>query len=256
MNFCVLFLLLISACSTIIGHGSPKQGKKTFSYTDASGTYVYTRETRLLKNKLIARTQISSAVGSAQKILEKSVMVTELGSVKSSNGRVLVSRPFASEFNVWLEGKRYDSKMRLDPRTKSLLVDLVSPEEKWKGRESYPVPKGTLFCFFSQIPECLYHNLLLSRSVDRPEETFSFYVVWDSFPYIQEQFSGVGMKLFAPAVLKYEGEQKSILRFTVDVSGQSVLYHLTKSFDLVRMLWVAQGISILPPGEEQTSSDE
>ena len=252
--FYVLFLL--SSCANVFKSGAaPKQGLRTFKYVDASGQYVYTRETKLLKNRLITRAQVSAQAGE-QKLLEKSVMVTELGSVKGPGGRLLVTRPFASDFTVWLDGKRYDSKFRLDTPTKSMVLDLASPEDKWKGKSSVKVPKGTLFCFFSQIPDCLYHNLLLTKAMERKGEDTPFYVVWDSYPYIQEQFSGVGMKLFAPAVLKYDGEHKSTLRYIVEVNGQSVLYHFSKSFDLVRMLWIAQGVSIVPPDEEMSDTEE
>ena len=256
MRISVLILFLLSACAHVLDTGvAPKEGLRTFKYVDASGTYVFTRENKLLKNRLITRTQISSQAGS-QKLLEKSVMVTELGSVKGKDGRLLVSRPFASDFTVWLEGKRYDSKFRLEPATKSMSVDLMSPEEKWKGKSSVLVPKGTLFCFFSQIPDCLYHNMLLTKTMERKGEDTSFYVVWDGYPFVQEQFSGAGTKLFAPAVLKYDGEHKSTLRYIVEVNGQSVLYHFSKSFDLVRMLWIAQGVSIIPPDEEMSDVEE
>jgi len=49
---------------------------------------------------------------------------------------------------------------------------------------------------------------------------------------------------------------KRILRFVVEVDGQSILYHFSKSFDLVRMFWIAQGISVIPPGEDSTDIEE
>lgn len=252
----LLSFLLLSSCATTLKFGAaPKEGLRTFKYVDASGTYAYTRETKLIKNRLITRAQISAQAG-GQKLLEKSVMVTQLGSVKGKSGRLLVSRPFASDFTVWLEAKRYDSKFRLETATKSMAVELTSPEEKWNGKSSVKVPKATLFCFFSQIPDCLYHNQLLTKAMERKGEDTPFYVVWDSYPYVQEQFSGVGTNLFAPAVVKYDGELKSIRRYVVEVNGQSVLYHFSKSFDLVRMLWIAQGVSIVPPDEDMSDVEE
>lgn len=251
-----LFLFVLTACSAILPSGSPKEIKQHYSFVDGSGRFVLTREHKLLKNKLISRSQISTNQGSALKPLEKSVTVSQLGSVSENNKRVMVMRPMASEFTVWLEGKRYDSKLRLDTRTKSMLVELTSPETKWQGKSSVPVPRGKQFCFYSQIPDCLYHNLLLTKAIDRKGEGMPFFVVWEGYPYIQEQFSGVGSKLFAPAVVKYEGEQKGLRRFLVEVDGQSILYHFSKSFDLVRMFWIAQGISVVPPSEEVSEDEE
>lgn len=250
-------LFLLSSCSSILPGGSPKEGRKVFAYVDVSGRYAFTREHKLInKTKLITRTQIAMNQGSTQRPLEKSIMVSQLGTVNDRGRRVMVMRPFAAEFTVWLDGKKYESKMRLDPKTKSMLLDLNSPEEKWKGKSSVQVPQGKQFCFFSQIPDCLYHNTMLSRAKENKGEPYSFYVVWDSYPFIQEQLTGVGAKLFAPAVVKYEGEVKSQLRYSVEVNGQSVLYHFSKSFDLIRMFWIGQGISIVPPGEDISSDEE
>lgn len=253
MKAALLSLFILTACSGLT-KGSPKEQKTTYAYVDGSGRFGYTREHKLLKTKLISRTQISD--GAATKPLEKSIMVSQLGTIKEKKGRVLVMRPFASEFTVWLDGKRYESKMRLDAKNKAMTVELNSPEEKWKGRSSVPFPKGKQFCFFGQIPDCLYHNQFLTKAIENRGERFSFFVVWDSYPYLQEQFSGVGSKLFAPAVVKYEGEQKSQHRFLVEVGGQAIAYHFSKSFDLVRMFWIAQGISIIPPSEEMSDIDE
>jgi len=251
-----IFLLFLTSCSSLIAKGSPKEIKLSYSYIDGSGKLVLNREHKLLKNKLISRTQIAANQGSSLKPLEKSIMVSQIGTIQENNKRVMVMRPLASEFTVWLEGKRYDSKMHLDSRTKSMIVELNSPEEKWKGKSSIPVPKGKQFCFFSQIPDCLYHNLFLTKALERKGESFPFHVVWDGYPYIQDQFSGVGSKLFSTATVKFDGDQNKSLNYLVEVDGQSILYHFSKSFDLVRMFWIAQGISVIPPNEETPDIEE
>ena len=249
-------LFFIFSCSGIVSKGVPKESKQQYSYVDGSGKLLLTREHKLLKNKLITRTQISANEGSSLKPLEKSIMVSHHGTIKQNKSRIMVMRPFASEFTVWLEGKRYDSKMRLDAQSKSMQVELDSPEEKWKGKSNVPVPKGKQFCFFSQIPDCLYHNLLLTKAMSHKNEKVSFYVVWEGYPYVQDQFSGVGSNLFVPAKLRYDGEDKGIRRFSVHVEGQSIIYHFSKNFDFVRMFWIDQGITIVPPSEETADIDE
>ena len=256
MKISLILILFFSSCSSLISKSTPDEKKHQYLFIDGSGKFVLEREQKLIKSKLITRTQISSNQGSSQRVLEKSVTVSQLGSVKEKNTRVLVMRPLASEFSVWLEGKRYDSKMRLDIKNKKMLIVLKSPEEKWKGNTSVAIPKGRLFCFFSQIPDCLLRSQLLSKSLKAKSDLLNFYVVWDGFPYIQDQYTSVGSKLFSAASVKYEGEDKKILRFVVEVDGQSILYHFSKSFDLVRMFWIAQGISIIPPGEDPTDIEE
>jgi hypothetical protein len=254
----IVFLIFIffTSCSSILSSGSPKEIKQRYAFIDGSGKYIISREHKLLKNKLISRSQISSNQGSAIKPLEKSIMVSQLGSIKEKTNRIQVMRPFASEFTVWLEGKRYNSKMRLDVRNKAMVVELTSPEEKWKGKSSIPFPKGKQFCFFSQIPDCLYHNQFLTKALARKGENLSFYVVWDGYPYIQEQYTGVGSKLFSPAVVRFDGEHKKAHRYLVEVEGQSIIYNFSKNFDFVRMFWIAQGISIVPPNEETVEGEE
>ena len=249
-------ILLCFSCSILPTKKKLNEKKHEYLFIDGSGKFIFSREHRLLKNKIISRTQISSSQGSSHRILEKSVTVSQLGTIKENNHRVLVMRPLASDFTVWLEGKRYDSKMRLDIPNKKMLIELNSPEEKWKGKSSVAIPKGKQFCFFSQIPDCLFHSLLLSKTLDRKGDILPFTVVWDGFPYIQDQYASVGSKLFSPATVKYDGEDKRVLRFLVELDGQSILYHFSKSFDLVRMFWIAQGVSIIPPGEDSNDTEE
>ncbi len=254
----IFFVLLpfLFSCSSVGLQGSPKETKHHYSYIDGSGKFVLSREHKLLKNKLISRTQIASSQGSSLKILEKSITVSQMGTIKDNNSRVLILRPVASEFTVWLEGKRYDSKMRLDLKKKSMSIALNSPDPKWQGTSSVAVPKGKQFCFFSQIPDCLYHNMLLSKAMARKDESFPFYVIWEGYPFIQDQFTGVGSRLFEPANVKFSGEQKNTMHFLIEVGGQTILYHFSKSFDLVRMFWVAQGVTVVPPSEAAAEVEE
>ncbi len=225
-------------------------GKSQFSYRDVSGSYNYVREAKLIKKKIVSRTQLVSTTGGANKVVEKSITVSQIGSVKSKKGRNLTVRPLASEFTVWLEGKKYTSKMNLHPETKSLKVTMTSPEAKWNGVKDYPFPKGRYFCFFSQIPECLYHNRLLELSQSEKERGFDFYIVWDAYPYLQESYTGIGDSLFASASVKFDGKIKNLNRFVVEVEGQIILYYFKPSSDFAKLTWIAQGITVVPPGEE------
>jgi hypothetical protein len=253
VNAASLFLLLLLfSCGTVFKK-APRQGKTVFSYSDVSGQYGLVREVKLLKNKLITRSQITASVGNSSKILEKTITVSQLGSIKENTKRLVTLRPQASEFTVWLEGKRFFSKMQLNPETKKMDITLENPELKTGSVQSVPFPKGRYFCFYSQVPDCLYHNSYLTRAQDTPNHPFEFYIVWDNYPYIQDQLSNVGKNLFAPATIKFEGFYKNLLRYVLEVEGQIILYHFTKSYDLVKMSWIAQGITVLPPGEEASS---
>lgn len=230
--------------------GSPREGKTNYSYVDESGTYKFAREFKNIKQKLVTRTQILDTKGSGSRILEKSITVSQIGSIKNKNSRLLTVRPLASEFVVWLEGKKYSSRMKLNTKAKTMKVTLESPESKWNGTSEIPFPKGKYFCFFNQIPECLYHNNLLITANEQEPRQFDFYVVWDSYPYIQDQLTRIGQGLFAPATIKFDGVIKNHFRYIVEIEGQTVLYQFTKSFDLVKIAWITQGITVAPPGQE------
>ncbi len=249
-------LFLLSSCSSQLLTGEPIQGKTSYSYADVSGSYRLNRESRQIKQKLVTRNQLLDTKGGSSKVLEKTIMVSQIGSIKAKKTRILTVRPVASEFTVWLEGKKYHSRMQLNEKNKSMRLTLDSPETKWQGTSEIKFPKGKYFCFFSQIPECLYHNYHLPHAHENKNKRYDFYVVWDGYPYIQEQLTRVGQSLSAPATLKFDGEINGQFRYIVEVEGQMILYHFTRSYDLVKIAWIAQGITIVPPGEEIESDDE
>lgn len=252
-SFLITLLFLATSCSSFQSSGERKP-RADFSYTDISGNFVQQREQKLVKNKLVTR-NVLKASGTSQKTVEKSITVSQLGTIKTKNGRSLTVRPLASEFVVWLEGKRYSSRMQLNPKNKSMLVQLTSPEKDWQGKREIPFPAGKYFCFYSQIPDCLFHNQFLEKA-KKSKTRMAFYLVWDSWPYTKDLLTGINQQLFAPAFLRYEGEEGQNLRYIVDVDGQIILYHFSKSFDLVKIAWIAQGITVVPPGQETPSEDQ
>ena len=248
------FLLTLASCAGIFS-GKPHEGKTIYSYVDETGKFKLQRETKTIQKKLVTRYQLFDTKGSASRVVEKSILVSQVGSIKAKDTRVMTVRPLASEFVTWLEGKKYSTKMQLDTATKSMKVTLDSPESKWKGTQLIKFPSGKYFCFYNQIPECLYHNYFLNLARER-EETLDFYVVWDAWPFIQEQLNRVGQQLFVPATLKFDGENNGLFRYIVEVEGQMILFHFSKSFDLVKVAWISQGITIAPPGQEIVEEDE
>lgn len=253
----VLFVLLfLLSCSHFRKSAVPREGKNTYSYTDVSGNFTYLRDVKTIQKKVVTRSQILIPSAGADKVVEKSITVSQVGTVKDKKGRALVVRPLASEFSVWLEGKKYTSKMQLNTGKRAMKVILDSPEPQWKGVTEVPFPTGKHFCFYTQIPECLYHSQILTRAFEEKKRTFDFYVVWDNYPYVQEQLTNVGKNLFSHATLKYDGEPKGRIRYILEVEGQVLLYQFTKNFELAGFSWISQGINLVIPGEEVKSEEE
>jgi hypothetical protein len=242
--------MLLAGCRSSFLQGEPRLGKNTYSYVDESGSFNFIRESKLLDQKLVTRNQMVDKTGSGAKILEKSVLLSRVGSIQIKGSRLLTVRPEASEYTVWIEGKKYFSRMQINSTRKSMTLTLDSPEPKWKGTSEIPFPRGKYFCFFNQIPECLYHNYLLSNSKNADGKKMDFFVVWDNYPYISDLLTAVGSKLFAPASVKFDGEINHLFRYIVEIENQVILYQFSRSFDLVKVAWISQGITIAPPGQE------
>ncbi len=246
--FCLLIFLLFSCSSTSLV--APKNYKKSFSYHDVSGKFYLEREGKFLKNTLVTRSKLFSLKN--HKTLEKSIVVSRLGTTGDQGSRVVALMPLASDFEVWLEGKKYSSKLRIDTKSKkmNLTTEGLASSEKWYGKTAISFPRSKYFCFYNQIPDCLYQLGFLQKSRLRNDQHLSFFVVWDSFPYVQNQLSNVGRNLFSQASIHFDKMEKDLLRYEVEIDGQLVLYYFSKEYDLVKIAWIAQGLTVLPPGEE------
>lgn len=253
---CLGLLFLLGSCSRLpAGQNSP-EGRTVYSLSDVGGRFTFIRDVRTIKKKLVTRTQILMPGGNGARVLEKSVTVSQIGSIRDKDGRSLAARPTASEFTVWLEGKRYASRMQLDSQKRVLRVSLDSPEPRWQGTSEFPFPKGKYFCFFSQIPECLSRVGLLSRAKDNQKRSYDFFVIWDNYPFVQDQLTGVGKSLFSAAILKYDGELKKRFRYIIEIGEQVLLYQFNPDFGLAGLSWVSQGIMVVKPGEEPKLEEE
>lgn len=251
----LIFLPLLGCAAPIRNAEIFEDGKsaKSYVYRDVSGEFEYARETRKDKSKLATRTRILSSAGRGNKLLEKTFALSEVGSVRTKQGRVTAIRPTLAQHTVWLEGKRYFSQLKLLPAEKKINVIMQSPEAKWSGQKNLAIPQGRIFCFYSQLPECLLLSGLLSKvDKDRSART-NFYVVWDSYPYHQEHFNGLSDSPYSQARVVLEKRNKESNYYNVELADQVLGLHFTKAGDFIRMFWTSQGISLLPPGEDDGS---
>lgn len=129
-----------------------------------------------------------------------------------------------------------------------------SPDAKWRGKRDIKIPQGRIFCFYSQLPECLILSDLL-LAADNGRRRATFVLVWDSWPYHQEHFTGLKATPFASATVSAESKRASDKRYNVEVAGQTISLHFSQDNKFVRMFWTSQGISLLPPGEKQDTQE-
>jgi hypothetical protein len=247
-----LFLLLVSCASPPQSNLKKVRSNngQVFAYRDVSGEFEIAREVKVAKQQLAGRTRIFSMGNEGERLLEKTFTISNVGSVKTRTGRSVAVRPELSQHTVWLEGKQYFSQLKLNSKRKTLEVLMQSPEKKWNGKKEIKVPKGQIFCFYSQLPECL----VASRLTEKANSTGTrvrFIIVWDSYPYHQEHFSGLKDSPFSMASLGRETANSYLVEF----NGQSISIHFSKDGMFARLLWTSQGISILPPAEMQDSQE-
>ncbi|MBP9681143.1 MAG: hypothetical protein KBD76_07035 [Bacteriovorax sp.] len=262
MSKCALFLLftLLVSCSTTKSSKVLKKEltreEEHFFYTDKNGQYLakissgYNKKDHSYFSK--KSLEISDRV--EDKILEQSVVLSELGSIKKKR---TILRPKLSQYNVWFEGKKYFSELKINPSKKAIDVKMVSPEKQWNGTKQVKLPSTkALYCFFSQVIECAKAAGFLSESIRKETGTMNFYIIWEGYPYLNETFSDFPSELISKAQLEYDGKVKDDEnRFDLKVAGQSIFFMVDKDQQMKKMFWVSQGISMVSKLAKRTNED-
>ncbi len=239
---------------------SVARGEATYyDFKDMSGSFHLKRQTLIRgKNKVATKTTILSNDGEAQ-ILEKTIVVSDYGELKFNRGVKKLLRPRVAQHRMWLEKKLYFSQLTLQEKKRSIEVILRSPEERWNGKQSIKLPSGkAIYCFYSQIPECLQAANVWEMT--QTGKIVPFYIVWESFPYMGEQYVNVKAELFTKANARMVERDpqvggrgtrrlKNVWRYSVNFGNHSILYDLDSTAELVNLFWIAQGIVINKQGE-------
>ena len=233
--FCFFAFVLISCASPRIK--TNYTGKSFFRYEDPSGNYVLKRDVLEIASKIQVRQQLLS-INSPEIPLEKSITISEMGRVKKQKS----IRPVISQFSVWFEKKKYFAQFKLDKNIKKLNIILKSPEPKWNSTKNIEMAKGIVFCWFSQIPECIRRAGLLSRNKGLKKR---FKVIWENYPYLTEQYRNVPSKLFSDAMISYDGMFQENHKYNIQIDNQILIYHFSESLEFEKMFWISQGISII-----------
>ena len=241
----IFFFIFFILCSCSLPQNNNKNSNQNslsyFVYKDASGEYLLKRELMISSVKVQLRQSLFLPTDQKSP-LEKSISISEFGLIATKKGKMLASRPIASQFWIWFEKNKYFSQTKLNMKSKNLDILLKSPEEKWNKKYSESVPKVTRFCWFNQIPECMQKLFHLERKSKKPQ---NFTIVWDSFPYYNEQYQGLAGNIFSAATVKFDGEFEGTYRFAVTTENQIIFYHFNKDFEFEKMFWISQGITLI-----------
>lgn len=220
-----------------------------YRYLDKSGKYIYQRQVLVEedKKKLSNLIKLYDPNRADNNILEKIIVVSELGAIKKGKNAKSVMRPQISQYTGWFEGKKFSSQIKFDPKKRLVNVIMESPEAKWNGEKNFDIPKTkTIYCFFTQVPECIKYTHFLEKLKTDPRSRLPITVIWESYPYFVDQLDGIAEEVFSSAVFYYEGETpEGFTKFNLEINGQVIFYQFNKKMELMKVLWVTQGISIL-----------
>lgn len=232
----ILFsLFLVCSCAIQTPKKIELPQNSNFRFRDATGEYLLKKDIQIKKEKIISRDQI---IDSNNVILEKTIMLTQVGRV--ANNHVAI-RPWASDFEVWFDKDKHQSKSRLDIKNKELDFSISRPSGS--NTKTFTFPSGTFFCYFAQLPECLTYSGHLKKIILNKTK-LDFFIIWANYPFGNEQYERIPNEPFTIAKIKYENKQNKHHVLELSFNGQILYYHFSESFRFDKMFWIAQGISI------------
>lgn len=259
LPFFFLIFLVISCASHKNTHLRKEliREEERFSYTDKNGQFLVKLSSGFNKkeNAFFTKRILEIPNKGTDNVLEQSVALSDIGTLKKKK---TILRPRLSQYNVWFEGKKYFSELKINPLKKAIDVRMISPEAQWNGTKQIKLPSTkALYCFFSQVMECAKTIGFLREAIKKETGTMSFYVIWEGYPYLNETFSDFPMELLSTAQLEYDGKTKEAAqRFNLKVAGQSIFYVVDKNEQMKKMFWVSQGISMVSRLKETGESIE
>lgn len=218
--------------------------KKSYVLTDKSGTFTYDRQSGFDTKSESYVTKYKIIDPNNQKTLEK---VIAFSNVKNISDKFKSLSPIKSMYQVWFEGELHETMMVINEKENFLTIKMRSPEDQWNGEKRIPMGKGNgVRCFFSQIIECAYRIGFLQKATKLKSGKMAFDLIWEGYPYIQEQYLNIQGQAFTKASLSYDGKNPAgENRFSLSFSGNSVFYFVDNKYRLDRMFWPAQGLSVV-----------
>lgn len=243
-----IFIIVISGCARTEKKESTsssillKRGSYSYHIQENSGEYFLKKEngwsrgnTFTTKRTLQNRDQTTT--------LEKSISFSKSGSLK--NG-VRLMLPEQSQYVVWFNKEKYTSIIKIDEKKKSFVVTVKSPEARWNGSKEIKFPSTTTpYCYFYQIIECAANMGFIGKSKSLKSMLLDLYIVWEGYPFIQEQYSGLPDNVFTMASLSFDGKNENgDYKFSLRFAEQMIAYVVDKKFRYYRMFWISQGLAM------------
>ena len=259
----ILILFVLASCSSFQRKKTLPPSKpetKNYIFKDRTGEFILERKSVLnAEKKVVIVKQTLSTNGTDDEegtnILEESTSYSTPGILKD---KINILRPAKSLYHVWFDKKKYTTEMKLNTKTKKLDITVDSPEEKFNSSKKISLPRKNtgVFCFFSQLVECVRATEFFNKAIDNEAGTMNFHIIWENYPFHQELYSEFPNDILSQVSLEYDGKNsKGEYRFTLQLPNQTIFYFLDKNTELLKMFWVAQGISMVRQDKEAEVDD-
>lgn len=237
---------LVVACSSAKRVTEVAAAKGDYEFRDKSGSYSFKRESGPIAKdrKLFAVKQVLTGISKEgrQETMERSIVVARAGQMK---GRT-IWRPEKSEYAVWFDGQEYSTRTQLDEKVRGLKVTVESPDSNNSKVTDHPFPEDSgVFCYFSQVIECASAIGFIEKAIGIGNGQMNFYVIWEGYPFFQQQYIGIPEAVMSKVTLNYDGEDdRGLRRFSLSIANQVIFYQLNKMNELQAIFWPAQGLSV------------
>lgn len=227
-------------------NGIITNSKQRFKLSDKAGDFFVYRENGLKSSEktFISKRRVLPFDDDSTKILEQSIAISKVGKLKKG---LKIMRPFKSQYSVWFDGKKYMTNMTLDEARRSLVVKMKSPEKQWNGTKSFKFPDSkSIYCFFTQVLECAAITGYFKNALIKGRGQMNLYLVWDGFPYFQEQYLNIPHEIYTKAKFNYDGKNKDgERRFSLNFSNQVIFFLFDKENKFSKKFWVSQGLTMV-----------
>lgn len=217
--------------------------KKIYSFKDLSGEFNLQVESGRKENEFFFKKILMGVTD--QKEYEKSIAISRIKEMKSPRSSRGVMIPVVSQYTVWLDKQKYFSQIKVHGKKRVIELLMKSPEKKWNGKKEFKIPemKGA-YCFFSQVVDCLRVTGYFSQSVKKNKGRFNFTLIWDGYPYVNDQYAGLSPELFSNAYFIYEGPTaEGLHKFSLNFGTQIIFFQLNEKMQLRKKFWVSEGLS-------------
>ncbi len=240
-------IIAISSCVSVSKNKLKidlKRFQKKYEFQDKSGKFLVNRKANYIKDKNLFFVKKDIYQKGNNKLVEQSITVSVPLLYKK---KYPILRPYSSKFTVWLNKEKHSTTMKVDKIKRTIMVKMDSPENKFNGTKEVPFPYTSgAYCFFSQLIECVAATGFTRLAIKKRVGTMNFYIIWDGYPYIHQQYINIPNEVFSSASISYDGivKKDKSARFSLTFSGQVIFYFVNSKMQLTKLFWTSQGVSM------------